>query len=337
MDTVFAAAAAIDIDGHHLDLRIGRLVFSSLDFGIVIFALLVAMASAFALWRIGEGEDRQKRLFSTLRYDADRGSSPIRRRYPTWYRQLGIQIAAMKMIGTAKQQSLLAALVAAGFKGHDHLSAVIASKLCSGMLFAPLSWMFVEWQRLFVGCTVLRLATLATAFLLGWRFPEIVLSRLTTRRRMRFENGLPDALDLLIICAEAGLSLDHAIENVGRALRRSSPEVAREFAATAAEMRVLPVRGRALENLAERTGLASLHSIVVTLNQSIQFGTSLTESLRLLAAEMRAKSLARFEERAARLPVLLTLPLMAFVLPALMVVIGTPLVLRIIDMLAVLP
>jgi tight adherence protein C len=95
---------------------------------------------------------------------------------------------------------------------------------------------------------------------------------------------------------------------------------------------VLPVRANALENLAERTGLASLRSIVVTLIQSIQFGTSLAESLRTLAAEMRAERLAHFEERAARLPVLLTLPLMAFILPSLLVVIGTPLVLRIFGM-----
>ena len=149
--------------------------------------------------------------------------------------------------------------------------------------------------------------------------------------------GMPDALDLLVICAEAGLSLDHAIEQVGHVFHRSSPEVAKEFAATAAEMRVLPVRAQALENLAERVGLASLRSIVVTLNQSIKFGTSLAESLRILAAEMRAERLTRFEQRAARLPVLLTLPLMAFVLPSLMVVIGTPLVLHIIDVLGTAP
>ena len=98
-------------------------------------------------------------------------------------------------------------------------------------------------------------------------------------------------------------------------------------------MRVAPNRGQALENLARRTGLGSLRSIVATLNQSIKFGTPLADSLRMLAAEMRTERLARFEERAARLPVLLTLPLMAFILPSLMIVIGTPLALRIIDML----
>jgi tight adherence protein C len=167
----------------------------------------------------------------------------------------------------------------------------------------------------------------------GWRFPDTLLSRLAARRRARFETGIPDALDLLVICAEAGLSLDHAIEEVGRVLHSSSREVAEEFSATAAEMRVSPVRSQALENLAQRTGLASLQSMVATLNQSIKFGTPLAESLRVLAVEMRAERLARFEERAARLPVLLTIPLMMFILPSLMIVIGTPLALRIMDML----
>ena len=150
---------------------------------------------------------------------------------------------------------------------------------------------------------------------------------------MRLETGIPDALDLLVICTEAGLSLDHAIEQLGRVLRSSNPEVAEEFAATAAEMRVSAVRGQALENLAQRVGIASLRSIIAALNQSIKFGAPLAESLRMLAAEMRTERLARFEERAARLPVLLTLPLMAFILPSLLLVIGAPLALRIIDML----
>jgi tight adherence protein C len=337
MDTALAAAGPIVDFGGHFAFRLGRLGFSLVDLGIVSLALAVAVVSASALWRIGHREDRQKQLFLVLRRNRDHGSDLASTRQPPWYQQLGTQIAALKIIGTAKQQSLLAALVSAGFTGHGHLAAFIAIKVCSGMSSMPLGWLFVESQALFVGRPVLKLAALAAAFLFGWRLPEIILSRLTVRRRSRLENGLPDALDLLVICAEAGLSLDHAIENVGRALRRSNPEVAKEFAATAAEMQVLPIRGQALENLAERTGIASLHSIVVTLNQSIKFGTSLAESLRVLAAEMRAKSLARFEERAARLPVLLTLPLMGFVLPSLMVVIGTPLVLHIVDMLAATP
>jgi len=338
MHASLADASPIDFLGSFLALRVGRLAFGPFETSVVILALTVALSSAFALWRIGEQEDRQKRLLRALRRNPHQlRSDPTLTGRPPWHQRLGTKLASMNIIGTAKQQSLLACLVAAGFKGHGHLPALIASKFFSAAIFLPIAWLVLEWRPIFFEWPTLKLASLAFAFILGWRFPEIILSRLSARRRLRLENGIPDALDLLVICAEAGLSLDNAIEYVGRALRPSSPEVAKEFAATAAEMQVLSVRGQALENLAERTGLASLRSIVVTLNQSIKFGTSLAESLRVLAAEMRTKTLARFEERAARLPVLLTMPLMAFVLPSLMVVIGTPLVLRIVDMLAASP
>jgi tight adherence protein C len=329
----FNAASLIDLVQAHLVIRFGEMHFRPLNTCILVLALAAALLSALKLWRIGEREDREKRLLQTLRGTPLPRAEPERVRPPPWYQRLGTHIASTKIVGPAKQRSLLAALLAAGINGHGHLAALIAGKVCGGVVFVPLCWMMLEWCRLFVGVPTLRLVVLAGAFIVGWRCPELILSRLALRRRTRLETGMPDALDLLVICAEAGLSLDHAIEQVGNVFRRSSPEVAKEFAATAAEMRVLPVRAQALENLAERVGLASLRSIVVTLNQSIRFGTSLAESLRVLAAEMRAERLSRYEQRAARLPVLLTLPLMGFVLPSLMVVIGTPLVLRIIDML----
>ena len=333
-----AGTSPLDFFGSSVVLRVGTLVLAPFDICAVIIALAVALLSTVALWRIAEREDLQKRLFQALRRNPNPHRSfhvPTGR--PPWHQRLGTQIASMKIIGTAKQESLLACLDAAGFKGHGHLPALIAGKFCGAIAFLPLGWLFLEWRRIFLGWPTLKLAALAVAIVLGWRFPEVILSRLAVRRRLRFENAIPDALDLLVICAEAGLSLDSAIEHAGRALRISSPEVAKEFAITAAEMRVLSVRSQALENLVERTGLGSLRSIVVTLSQSIKFGTSLAESLRVLAAEMRTKTLARFEERAARLPVLLTIPLMAFVLPSVMVVIGTPLVLRIVDVLAESP
>jgi tight adherence protein C len=98
-------------------------------------------------------------------------------------------------------------------------------------------------------------------------------------------------------------------------------------------MRISAVRDQAFDNLAQRAGIASLSGIVAALNQSIRFGTPLAGSLRAVAAEMRTERLVRFEERAARLPVIMTVPLMTFILPSLMIVIGAPLALRIIDML----
>jgi tight adherence protein C len=333
MSEAFDIEALANVARAHLALRIGEMHFSPLETCILVLSLAAASLSALNLWRIGNCEDRSKRLFDTVhRVPFHRGES-ARASRPTWYQRLGAVVAATKIIGTAEQRRLLATLVAAGIKGHGHLATLVAAKVCGGAVFVPLGWLLLEWGQFSVGGAIARFALLAGAFILGWRCPNVVLSRLAARRRLRLEIGMPDGLDLLVICAEAGLSLDYAIEQVGRVLHSSSREVAEEFAATAAEMRVSPDRGQALENLAQRTGLASLRSIVSTLNQSVKFGTPLAESLQTLAAEMRSERLARFEERAARLPVLLTLPLMAFILPSLMIVIGTPLALRIIDML----
>jgi tight adherence protein C len=316
----------------YLAIGVGEMQFRPPDTCIIVIALSAALLSALNLGRIAQSEGRQRRLLDALGR-APHIAEPSRVPRLPWYQWPGTTVATSRVIGKAAQERLLAALVAAGVKGHGHLAALLTAKLCSAIAFVPVCWLLIEWRHFFVGATPIRLALLVAAGILGWRFPEVVLSRLAARRRVRLEAGIPDALDLLVICAEAGLSLDHAIEHVGRVLRFSNPEVAKEFAATAAEMRISAVRSRAFDNLAQRAGLASLRGIVAALNQSIKFGTPLTGSLRAVAAEMRTDRLMRFEERAARLPVLLTIPLMAFILPSLMIVIGTPLALRIIDML----
>jgi tight adherence protein C len=190
-------------------------------------------------------------------------------------------------------------------------------------------WLLSEWQQLFTG--MMLFGVLGGALLLGWRLPDLVLSHTIRRRRLRLEQGMPDALDLLVICAEAGLSLNQSIDEISRRMYLSNRDVADEFAATAAEMQVLADLGQALDNLVERTGLADLRSLTATLKQSLKFGTPLTESLRMIAGEMRAARHARIEARAARLPVLLAIPMMLFILPCVMMVVGTPVVLRIMD------
>jgi tight adherence protein C len=322
----------IDLARTYLVIRIGEGELGPIDTCIVIAALSVALFSAVNLWRIARREDFGDRL-DLLRNAALARLQMARPRGPSWYTRLGAAVAATPIIGTTEQRTLLSALAAAGLRGHGGLAALITSKVCSSALFVVLCWLLLEWRGFFAGSTTIRLICLVGAAFFGWRMPETVLSRLAARRKVSLEQGMPDALDLLVVCAEAGLSLDQAVEQVGRDLRSSNPEVAEEFAVTAAEMRVLPDRAQALENLAQRAGLTSLRSLVATLVQAIRFGTPLADSLRVLAAEMRAERLARFEERAARLPVLLTIPLMTFVLPSLMIVIGAPLVIRMLDFL----
>ena len=314
----------------YLSFRVGAFSFGPMSTSVLILALATAIASAFSLWRLSRLEDRQERL-DVLHRAAIERSGNGRPQRPHWYDWLGTLVARSPLVGTAEQQRLLKLLAAGGVKGHGRLATFVGSKACGALALAVLLWLLLEWREVFAGQTTVRLAVLVFAVMLGWRLPDLVLSRLAARRKMYLEMGLPDALDLLVICAESGLSLDQAIEEVSRDLRPSNPTVAAEFATTAAEMRVLADRGEALENLVRRTGLASLRSITATLSQAIRFGTPLAESMRIIAAEMRSERLARLEERAARLPVLLAIPLMLFIMPSLLIVILTPVALRIFD------
>jgi tight adherence protein C len=247
----------------------------------------------------------------------------------SWYRHIGIAVSPI--VGSIEQQRLLKLLRAAGVQGRGSLAGLIAMKVCGALFFAGLAWMLIEWRHLFASIMLLRVAVVGGMLMFGWRLPDIILNHIIRRRRLRLEQGMPDALDLLVICAETGLSLNQAIEEISRQMRLSNRDVADEFVTTSAEMQVLPDFGQALDNLVERTGLEELRGLIATLKQSLKFGTPLGESLRVIAAEMRAARTARIETRAARLPVLLAIPMMLFILPCLMMVVGTPVVLRIID------
>jgi tight adherence protein C len=139
----------------------------------------------------------------------------------------------------------------------------------------------------------------------------------------RVELGLPDALDLLMICSQAGLGLKAAIVRVANEMQVGTPAIGQELAMTATELEIMDSR-KALQNMGTRTGVEGLVRLSNTLLQSMQYGTPLTDSMRLLSAEMRTDTLTRFEAKAARLGVLLTLPMIVFILPCLFIIIGGP-------------
>jgi tight adherence protein C len=287
-------------------------------------AAVMIPAAALAGWRLWVIDQRER--VQRLRLEGFRGASRIEHQ-SSWSR---FSSRAAPFVGVVEQQRILKRLAAAGFKHHGSLATFIALKVISAVVFFGLTWMVLEWRHLFA-MLAMRLGTLGVALIVGWRLPEWVLDRLVARRRARIEHGIPDALDLLVVCAESGLSLNQAIEEISRQLRFSNKDVADEFAVTSAEMRVLPDFVQALDNLVERTGLDNLRGLVATLKQSLNFGTSLAESLRTIAGEMRAERYALIEERAARLPVLMAIPMMMFILPSLLMIIGTPVVLRIME------
>jgi tight adherence protein C len=170
------------------------------------------------------------------------------------------------------------------------------------------------------------------AFAVGLLLPDFVLKQLRKRHLKECERGLPDALDMMVICAQAGLALENAIERVAVEFAYANKAVSQELAVCASEMRIGSDRRSALMGMGERTGLENMKRFAATLIQTMQFGTPLTHALRVLATEMRTDNLTKFEEKAAKLPVILTFPMILFILPCVFLVVGGPAAIRIIEM-----
>ena len=158
----------------------------------------------------------------------------------------------------------------------------------------------------------------------GLMAPNWVLAFLRRRYVQALNKGLPDAMDMLVVCAEAGLGLDSAVERVAREMAGSNQAVSSEFALLAHELRVLPDRRQALNRLAERALVELLKRLGSTLGQTFRFGTPLAQALRILAAEARHERVLRLENKASRLPALMVLPLILFIMPCLFIVLVGP-------------
>ncbi|HEU5481468.1 MAG TPA: type II secretion system F family protein [Sphingomicrobium sp.] len=171
---------------------------------------------------------------------------------------------------------------------------------------------------------VRRYVTVAAVLVGSYKAPDIWLKNKVTKRSHAVRKGLPDALDLLVICAEAGLTVDAAFGRVAKELGKAYPELGDEFGLTAIELGFLNERRQAFENLAQRVDLESVRGVVTTMIQTEKYGTPLASALRVLSAEFRNERMMRAEEKAARLPAIMTIPLILFILPTLFVVILGP-------------
>jgi len=222
-------------------------------------------------------------------------------------------------------------LARAGMRSRDAMIRYLFARLTLPFVFGLVAVIDGYTLHLLPVPPHLRLLTAAGAALFGFFGPGIYIKNVTTKRQKRMQLGLPDALDLMIICAEAGLSLDAALVRVSRELQAACPDLAEELAITSAELTFLPDRRQALDNLNARTDMSSIRGVVNTLMQTAKFGTPLAQSLRVLSIEYRDARMFKAEEKAARLPALMTVPMILFILPTLFIVLMGPAALSIID------
>jgi len=203
------------------------------------------------------------------------------------------------------------------------MKAVLAVVLASIMLLASRFLPSVDIQRL--------MFYVAMAAAVGLLAPNYILAKSLDRQMRLLRNGFPDALDLLVVCVESGLGLGPALQRVADEINVSHPELSLELATVNAEMRAGVQREKALKNLGERTGLPDIRGLVALLVQSMRFGTSVADALRIYSEEFRDKRMQAAEEQAAKIGTKMIFPLVLFMFPVFFVVAIGPAVLRIID------
>jgi tight adherence protein C len=223
-----------------------------------------------------------------------------------------------------------ARLARAGWRSGDALTAYIFVKAVLPVA-AVVGTVFLMGLRGQSPLSQTGILFLAGAGAIGFFGPDLLVKNTGDNRVKKLTLSLPDALDLLVICAEAGLSLDAAIKRVGREMAFAAPEMADELMLTAIELSFLPDRQTALQNLISRTDVPKLRALVNSLIQSERYGTPLANSLRVLSAEFRDERLMAAEEKAAKLPAIMTVPMILFILPALFMIIMGPAVLHVMD------
>ncbi|QNE31733.1 type II secretion system F family protein [Sphingomonas sp. NBWT7] len=216
-------------------------------------------------------------------------------------------------------------LLQAGIRKKEWAVGVIFGRLVLPIVIGGFMVFLVYGTDTFGDWTPLkRYALVAGSFILSYKAPDIYLKNKITKRSDAIRKGLPDALDLLVICAEAGLTVDAAFHRVAKELGRAYPELGDEAALTAIELGFLTDRRQAFENFAHRVALDEVKGIVTTMIQTEKYGTPLASALRVLSAEFRNERMMRAEEKAARLPAIMTVPLILFILPVLFIVILGP-------------
>jgi tight adherence protein C len=234
-------------------------------------------------------------------------------------------LGSLKMLQDEQVEKAQIRLMQAGIRSKDLAFVVIFARLVLPVVIGGTMIVGVYMLDWFSDYSSFKRYAIVAGSLIGaYKAPDVFLKNKIQKRTHAIRKGLPDALDLLVICAEAGLTVDAAFSRVSKELGKAYPELGDEFALTSIELGFLTDRRSAFENLAMRIDLEAIRGVVTTMIQTEKYGTPLASALRVLSAEFRNDRMMRAEEKAARLPAIMTVPLILFILPVLFIVILGP-------------
>jgi len=303
---------------------------ASMLLGVIVVAILFAIYTALTIRdpmtkRVKALNERREELKAgiTASSGPKKRAKLIRRSETT--DSIRMFLDKLKVLQDSQLAEAQQKLAQAGIRNKEWAVAVILGRMVAPIVLGLIAATMLYWTDMYPLLTSFkRFMWFAAAVGLGYKGPDIYLQNITTKRTDLVRKGLPDALDLLVICAEAGLTVDAAFNRVARELGRAYPELGEEFSLTAIELSFLSERRQAFENLAYRVKLESIKGVVTTMVQTEKYGTPLASALRVLSAEFRNERMMRAEEKAARLPAIMTVPLILFILPVLFIVILGP-------------
>jgi tight adherence protein C len=299
----------------------------------MLFAAIAAAATVITLaMPLVAGDNLDRRLKAVAierekirqreRERLARGEKVALRRSPKQYMKTVVErFNLAKWVG---QEEARAKLVQAGYRGHAPYVAYLFFRMVTPalMLIAAVVYLFVIVNL--DQPAMLKVAVCIGAAYLGMHLPYLFLKNKITRRQTSIRRAFPDALDLLLICVESGMSVEAAFRKVSQEIGTQSIALAEELTLTTAELSYLPDRRQAYENLAKRTDLEGVKAVCVSLQQAERYGTPLGTTLRVMAQENRDMRMSEAEKKAAALPPKLTVPMILFFLPVLFIVILGP-------------
>jgi len=304
-----------------------------LDSGFFVLFFLAAVFLAIGLVLAFQPNRTHLRMREAIAATSEQAAASVRYRFnDSRFLNMLDRLEKFAAKGEKEQSSVRMSLVRAGFYDPKAVRYYFGARVFAAVLLAiaviiGLPIINANWNLVPIGILPV-LAGLAGA--IGYIAPALYLSRRTHSRQLDIREGFPDALDMMLVCVEAGLGLAAAIERVGTELAKANSVLAENLKLVGMETRAGKSRAEALRNLADRTGVDDIRSFVTMLIQSEQLGTSLAETLRVYAYEMRSRRMLRAEEQANKLPVKIVLPLAGCILPCLWIVIFTPLVIKIV-------
>ena len=316
---------------HFLDVQTLTMIFAAVAAGatVLTFAMPLLVTDTLQKRMKAVALEREK-MRQRERERMVQNSKVALRQSPRMYMKRAVDnFNLSKWVG---QEEARIKLVQAGYRGQAPYVTYLFFRMTMPivMLFCSAFYIFIVLDLDYP--PMLKVAVCIGAAYFGMHSPNLFLKNKITRRQLSIKRAFPDALDLLLICVESGMSIEAAFRKVSEEIGTQSVALAEEFTLTTAELSYLPDRRQAYENLAQRTGLEGVKAVCLALQQAERYGTPLATTLRVLAQENRDMRMSEAEKKAAGLPPKLTVPMIVFFLPVLFVVILGPAAIRVMSL-----